>query len=46
MTRKDYILIATALVAARSFCETDNQRRGAENIEANEYEFTEDGERA
>ena len=30
MTRKDYIAIAAALVKARQYCETDNQRRGVE----------------
>ena len=30
MTRKDYVAIAAALLAARQLCETDNQRRGTE----------------
>jgi hypothetical protein len=30
MTRKDYVLLAAALKAARGFCETHDQRRGTE----------------
>jgi len=30
MTKKDFELIAAALLRARKFCETDNQRRGTE----------------